>query len=117
MKPLVDLSGIVERIKQMREVRKVDLEFGDLVIIYTMNSIYFIYVLNADCYLVSGGWFNKMMMSPIKMSAAGCTWGGNIIKTDILAACGMCLEFSDGSSRIITSRIQKVFIVPWNRKN
>ncbi len=116
MKPPVDLSDIVERIQQMREVRKVDLEFGDLVIINTMNSIYSIYVLNTGCYIVSGGWFDRMMLSPIKISAAGCTWGGSIIKTNILAACGMCLEFADGFGRVVTSAIQQVLVVSGNRK-
>lgn len=116
-KPFVDLSDIVERVKYMRDVRKVDVKFGDFVLIITMNSAYSLYVLNADSYLVSGGFFDRMILSPLKISVAGCTWGRNIIKSDTLAACGMCLEFSIGSGRIITSPIQQVFVAPVNRKN
>jgi len=43
----------------------------------------------------------------MKTTIAGCTWGGSAIKEDIVAACGLHLEFG---KRVVTSTIQKVSI-------
>ena len=87
---------------------KVDLEFGDLVLVNTANSTYSIYVLDDGFYSISGGWFDRQGLSPMKTTIAGCTWGGSAIKSDILAACGLHLEFGN---RVVTSRIKKVDVV------
>ena len=55
-----------------------------------------------------------MSMSPIKTTIKGCTWGGSIIKTDIVAACGLNLEFGN---RLLTSAIQKIIVFPGLRRN
>jgi len=47
-------------------------------------------------------------MSPVTTSIAGCTWGGSSIKVNIVAACGLCLEFGN---RLITSPIQRIIVV------
>ena len=39
----------------------------------------------------------------------GCTWGGSVIHSDILAAPGLFLEFANG---VTTTRIRSVFVVP-----
>ena len=57
---------------------------------------------------VSGGWFDHEGLSPFKTSINGCTWGGRAIKVDVVAACGLFLEFGN---QLITSRIQKVDVV------
>ncbi|MBC8359696.1 MAG: hypothetical protein H8E54_12245, partial [Candidatus Aminicenantes bacterium] len=49
------LEKIVEGSFNLKQVRKADLEFGDLVLITTRNSIYSVYVLDTDLYLISGG--------------------------------------------------------------
>jgi hypothetical protein len=43
----------------------------------------------------------------MQLGIAGCTWGGSAIKIDIVAACGLCLEFTN---RLTTSPIQKIFL-------
>ena len=42
------------------------------------------------------------------MSIAGCTWGGTVIKCDIVAARGLRLEFGN---RVVTSPIREVRVV------
>ena len=108
------LEKIVESADQLKQVLKSDLHFGDLVLITTMNSVYTIRVLKDNLYLVSGGWFDKNGLSPFKTGINGCTWGGSIIKMDIIAACGLCVEFSN---RVVTSPIQKVCVYPHGGEN
>ena len=108
------LEKIVEGAIHLKQVRKSDLQYGDLVLITTRNSVYSVRVLDNDLYLVSGGWFDKKGMSPVKTTIAGCTWGGSIIKIDIIAACGLCLEFGN---RVITSTIQKVCLIRYGSQN
>jgi hypothetical protein len=108
------LEKIVEVTSHLRQVRKEELQFGDLVLIKTRNSLYSVSVLESDRYLVSGGWFDKKGLSPSQASISGCTWGGSIIKVDTLAACGLRLEFGN---RVITTPIQKVFVVRGSGKN
>ena len=108
------LEKIIETSAHLRQIRKSDLQFGDLVLITTRNSIYSISVIDTDLYLVSGGWFDRKGLSPVKASIAGCTWGGSILKVDTLAACGLHLEFGN---RVITTTIQKVSIFRGNGNN
>ncbi len=102
------LEKVVESSFGLDAVRKTDLQFGDLVLIATRNSCYSICVLDSGFYLVSGGWFDRKGLSPMKVEITGCTWGGSIVKVDILAACGLRLEFGN---RVLTTPIQKVEVV------
>ena len=108
------LNKIVERADHLKGVRKKDLQFGDTVLIRTQNSNYRILVLDSGFYQVSGGWFDKEGLSPYKLRIAGCTWGSSIIKIDLVAACGLCLEFSN---RLITSPIKQFSIIPLSSRN
>ena len=108
------LERIVEGTFHLKQVRKTDLQFGDMVLITTRNSVYSIYVLDNESYLVYGGWFDRKGLSPIKASISGCTWGGSIIKVDTLAACGLRLEFGN---RVVTTAIQKVSVLRCSGKN
>ena len=71
----------------------------------TENSVYSIEVLADATYCVRGGWFDRQKQSPVTTSIAGCTWGGSVIMNDIVAACGLHLEFGN---RLLTSRIREV---------
>ena len=99
------LSDIVEKSKHLEQVYKSDLKFGDKVILETINSVYSIKVLNNHQYIVSGGWFDKNKLSSVLITIRGCTWGGSIIKTDIIAACGLHVEFGN---KVVTSKIKKI---------
>ncbi len=108
------LDKIIERTSELKQIRKEEVHFGDLVVISTQNSVYSLRVLDNGFYLVSGGWFEQQGLSPHRIRIAGCTWGGSIIKIDIIAACGLCLEFSN---RLITSPIKEFSVFPSGLQN
>ena len=108
------LNKIVDSAINLKQVRKSGLRFGDRVIINTQNSIYFLKMLSDGSNTVCGGWFDKQGLSPMKIGIRGCTWGGSMIKMDILAACGLCLEFGN---RVVTSPIKKIFVFPDGSEN
>jgi hypothetical protein len=109
-----DLQNIVDESDNLYQVKKNEIHPGDKVILKTVNSVYNITVEKDGKYTVSGGWFDKQNLSPVKTSILGCTWGGSIIKTDIIAACGLHLEFAN---KLITSKIIKIFIFPQSLRN
>ena len=101
------LGAIVDHSQCLDTVYKTDLEYGDWIVVLTRNSTYSICFLGDDLYTVSGGWFDRQSEAPLTVAVNGCTWGGSAIKSDILAAPGLFLEFSN---RVRTTRIQKVEI-------
>jgi hypothetical protein len=109
-----NLDKIVNDAAHLQQVRRDELQFGDVVLITTRNSDYAVYVLENDRYVVSGGWFARKGRSPMQVSITGCTWGGSIIKVDILAACGLRLEFGN---RVVTTTIRKIQVIRSGGKN
>ncbi len=103
--PARTLSAIVDHSQQIEPVRKKDLANGDLIVVKTRNSTYSICVVGPELYTVSGGWFDRQSSAPFTVAVNGCTWGGSAIKSDILAAPGLFLEFAN---RVRTTRIQQV---------
>ena len=102
------LSAIVDNIDRLKAVYKSDLEFGDRLVVTTRNSTYFIHVFGERLYTVTGGWFDLHGLSPMNIAINGCTWGGHAIKEDILAACGLHLEFENS---VVTSRILQFQVI------
>jgi hypothetical protein len=109
-----NLKTIVDNAVRLKQVRKDGLQFGDMVVINTRNSVYSLRTLSDGSYMVCGGWFDKKGLSPMKTTVRGCTWGGNIIKMDIVAACGLCVEFGN---RVVTTPIRKVIVIPNGGEN
>ena len=105
----LSLSGLVEQSTTLKQIKKSDLLSGDSVYIKTQNSLYVVQATGHNSYTVSGGWFDRKGLSPVAITINGCTWGGSAIKIDIVAACGLCLEFGN---RVRTSAIQKIFVLP-----
>ena len=102
------LDAIVDHAGQLEGVYKSDLEVGDRLVVTTRNSTYFIDVFQEGLYTVSGGWFDRQGLSPTNVAINGCTWGGHAIKEDLLAACGLHLEFENN---VVTSRILQFQII------
>jgi hypothetical protein len=102
------VHAILEQMPQCQSVRKTDLRRGDRLRVETENSVYDIAVLEDATYRISGGWFDRQGMSPVRISISGCTWGGTVIKNDIVAACGLHMEFGN---RVVTSRIREVRVI------
>jgi len=101
------LDAQIRSADQLPQVRKADLHPGDWVVVKTVQSTYRIKVKQNGRYEVSGGWFDKKGLPPTELGITGCTWGGSAVKVDVVAACGLCLEFAN---RLITSPIQKIFL-------
>lgn len=108
------LTDIVEESQTLNQIYKSNLKVGDSIILKTNNSIYLIKVMAEERYIVSGGWFDKTNSSPVSTTINGCTWGSSIIKNDIVAACGLHLEFGN---QVVTSRIKKIFHISSVRDN
>ncbi len=109
MMPLLgmSLSNLVETADSLHQVEKTNLHRGDCVFVKTHNSIYTVKVLDHGWFEVSGGWFDKKGVSPARVQIHGCTWGGKAIKIDVVAACGLCLEFGN---RVVTSPVQRIIV-------
>ena len=108
------LTDIVEESQTLEQIHKSSLRVGDTIILKTDKSVYLIKVIEQKKYTVSGGWFDKTYSSPLTTTINGCTWGGSIIKNDIVAACGLHLEFGN---KVVTSRIKKIFHISSLRDN
>jgi hypothetical protein len=102
------LEAAVEEAQSLDEVRKKDLHSGDRVLVTTRNSHYTIWVLGDGLYWVSGGWFDLQGISPQRVAINGCTWGGTAIKSDIVAAPGLRLQFGN---TVLTTRIKQVHVI------
>lgn len=103
------MSSFASSADKLVSVRKGDLRSGDLICVKTRNSTYTLRFLGNRNYIVSGGWFNRKGLAPMVTTVAGCTWGGSAIKIDIVAACGLRIEFGN---RLITSPVCKIFVLP-----
>jgi len=108
------LESIIDHSLSLRQVHKADLSPGDHFFVKTCNSLYDILVLSEGLYCVSGGWFDKNGLSPMKTKITGCSWGGSAIKMDIVAACGLRLEFGN---RLSTSPVREVILQTVARQN
>jgi hypothetical protein len=108
------LSALVEHSRHLPSLRKADVSVGDRIYLKTTNSVYSLRVLEGNTCLVTGGWFDRKGLSPHQTHVRGCTWGGSSIKIDIIAACGLCVEFGN---RVVTSTIQKIVVLPRTIEN
>jgi hypothetical protein len=104
------LGAVVDHAGHCDAVRKGDLRFGDRVIVRTRNSVYALWSLGGDTFLVSGGWFDRHGDTPTTITVNGCTYGGSLIRHDVVAAPGLFLEFGNTVS---TTRIRDVRVVRW----
>jgi len=107
--PISTLDRLVDSVATIQQVRKKSLQRGDWVYVKTANSSYCIRTLGDSRYEVTGGWFERKGLSSVEVSIAGCTWGGSVIKMDVIAACGLRIVFGN---RLITSPVQKIFVLP-----
>jgi hypothetical protein len=103
------VGAILGHVRITRPVRRAELRSGDHLIVVTENSSYSMTLLEDATFSVRGGWFDRQGLSPVRISIAGCTWGGSVIKVDIVAAYGLRLEFGN---RVVTSRIREVHVIP-----
>lgn len=113
MERVRSLESLLREADHLHGVRKADLRAGDSVLVTTRNSTYVITFLGENQYSVYGGWFDRNTPTPATIGINGCTWGGCAIKTDLVAAPGLLLEFGN---TVTTSRIRQVQLIPSARQ-
>jgi hypothetical protein len=102
------LDVIVASAARIPQIRRIDVRDGDLLLVKTRNSTYTIHVGAGGTCRVSGGWFDRRGKSPMRTTVTGCTWGGSVIKVDIIAAVGLCIEFGN---RLITTEARRIVLL------
>lgn len=100
---------LVEGSGDVRGVSRDDVHRGDTVMVYTRNSVYTLRRLDDGRFDVSGGWFDREPDAHIVLGIIGCTWGGSAVRRDLVAGCGMRIEFSN---RVLTSTVLRVVHFP-----
>lgn len=90
-------------------VRRVELGFGDRLVVKTRNSTYSMMSLGDGTFAVRGGWFDQHGLSPHTVGINGCTYGGSAIRHDVVAGRGLFLEFENN---VRTTRIMSIRVVP-----
>jgi hypothetical protein len=103
------LSNLTDHASQAVGVRRSDLGVGDVLVMYTKNSVYSARFLEDGSFAVSGGWFSVHHNSEVQTRIAGCTWGGKCIHQELVASPGMRVEFGN---RVLTSVLQRVVRIP-----
>jgi hypothetical protein len=86
-------------------VRAGDVQAGDALIIHTRNSVYVLHVNGDGTFNAEGGWFARERQRGERVRVVGCTFGGTVLLTRMLAAPGMFLEFDN---HVRTTRIREV---------
>lgn len=109
-----NLKRVVEYSEEIEHISKDHFYQRDCLLVRTQNSIYTIRKTEEQSYQVSGGWFDKQGISPTKIIIRGCTWGGSILHINMLAACGLCLEFGNN---VITSPVTQIVVIRANYLN
>ena len=102
------LPAIIETAERVPQIRRVDVRDGDHLFVKTRNSLYTITMRGNRACVVTGGWFDRRGKSPMRTTVCGCTWGGSVIKVDILAAVGLCIEFGN---RLITTEARRIILL------
>ena len=109
MRRAQELSALVKNASDAEGVRRGELNLGDVLLLYTQNSIYTVRVVAPNRFSVTGGWFDTNDSHGLVTTIVGCTWGGSSVHRDFVASCGMRIEFGN---RVLTSILQRVVRVP-----
>jgi len=112
--PAATLNGMVRASHLFPQVRKNEVSPGDWVIIRTVMSVYTLRALSDGLYEARGGWFDQNGYAPMTIGVTGATWGGSAIMPQVLAACGMRVEFRN---RLITSPVRSIVVWPGRAGN
>jgi len=105
----IAFDHLVEGSAEVQGVSRHDVEYGDTIRVYTRNSVYTLRRLDDGRFEVSGGWFDRTDEGPRILAINGCTWGGSAVRRDLVAGCGLRIEFSN---RVLTSTVLRVVHFP-----
>lgn len=102
------LTRLATAAQALDGIWKRDAKRGDWIVARTKNSTYTLAVQDEQTVVVSGGWFAGASADESRVQVSGCTWGGSAILTGMLAAPGMCIEFSNG---VRTTRVRDIQVI------
>ncbi|MSO50052.1 MAG: hypothetical protein EXQ49_09160 [Acidobacteria bacterium] len=102
------LERIADHSRSIQGVWACDIKPGDWVVVRTRNSVYSLAALGDGRFQVAGGWFAAEGLESTPVRVVGCTWGRRAILTDLVAAPGMFIEFSNG---VHTTRVRNVRVL------
>ena len=108
------LSTLVAQAGTVKRIQKQDVQAGDRLGILTANSTYHVRMAEDGWCEVSGGWFDNKGVAPFRTRIAGCTWGSCVLMVDVVAACGLCVEFGN---RVVTSPVRMLIHLPGGSEN
>ena len=108
------LTDLTDHAASAVGVRRTDVAPGDVLVLYTQNSVYSARCLSNGMFAVSGGWFKNEGKTEVLTTIAGCTWGGKCIHQDLVASPGMRVEFGN---RVLTSVLRRVVKIPASMMN
>ncbi len=103
------LEGFGAQSASLASLRKSEVRTGDWIVVRTRNSVYLLVASGEGRFIASGGWFTRKGKDGLRTGVTGCSLGGSIIKIDIIAACGLCMEFSN---RLVTSPVRWFTVFP-----
>lgn len=102
------LDRIVDSVPSIEGIWAHEVKPGDWVVVRTRNSTYSLASQGDGMFRVAGGWFATAGEDNREVRISGCTWGGAVIHTRLIAAPGMFLEFDNG---VRTTRIRDVRLI------
>jgi hypothetical protein len=94
--PVRTLDRLVDHASDAQGVRFDAIQAGDWLVVRTRNSTYSMAASRRGEFIVAGGWFTSHGRESVPVQVLGCTWGGHALHTGVVAAIGMCVEFSNG---------------------
>jgi len=106
--PAASLDRIIENAAEIHGLWSEQVRPGDWILVQTRNSCYSLSAQEDGSFLVAGGWFAARGREQEPVRVCGCTWGGSIIHTRLVAATGMFIEFDNG---VRTTRIANVRLI------
>jgi hypothetical protein len=110
LRATLDLLAAVS--SEVDGVGRATVGWGDRIEVATRNSVYRLWCVGENRFVVTGGWFDRRGAARdrgrTEIAVNGCTWGGSAIRADLVAAPGFFLEFANG---VRTTRIRSVLHV------
>ncbi len=104
----INLDKIVQSTEKLKHVSKASFNLWDYLFVKTRNSLYTIRKIEDTYFEVSGGWFDKKGLSPSRLMIRGCSYGGSTLHINMLAACGLRMEFGNN---LITSPVNQIIVI------
>ena len=102
------LDNIVKGSDKLKHVSKASFNLWACLFVKTQNSSYTIRKVDDKYFEVCGGWFDRKGLSPSRLMIRGCTYGGSALHINMLAACGLRMEFGNN---LITSPVNQLIVI------